>query len=349
MTDTTINRKYIYIRWLLLRIGMMVFDVLAVNAAYYLALLVRFYVNFEFNEWAVRYVPAFFEFAPYYTVCSLAVFFVFGLYNSLWKYASLNDMNRIVGASVITCAIHIVGTLLFVMRMPITYYALGAAFQFTLITISRFSYRLLVIERDRFFKSRRHDAVNVLVVGLGESCRTVIKHLERDPDSMARPVCLIDISNAEFKGTLAGVPVLGGIQRIPEAVRKYGVGRILVADTSVPPDIRAKVKEICQGLDIPVHNFSGYFQSIPSRIPMRALLEYVEGPVLIEIGDWQTRYASGEEAIAEISEKYIISSVYTVDEELCIRLTQDILRPNDIQSEWVQTYQKETGEDISFF
>lgn len=82
---------------------------------------------------------------------------------------------------------------------------------------------------------------------------------------------------------------------------------------------------------------------------MRALLEYVEGPVLIEIGDWQTRYASGEEAIAEISEKYIISSVYTVDEELCIRLTQDILRPNDIQSEWVQTYQKETGEDISFF
>lgn len=349
MTDTTVNRKYIYIRWLLLRIGLMVFDILAVNAAYYLALLVRFYVNFEFNEWAIKYIPAFFEFAPYYTVCSLAVFLLFGLYNSLWKYASLNDMARIIGASAVTCVIHILGTLLFVRRMPITYYALGAAFQFAMITVSRFSYRLMVIERDRLFKSRKNDAVNVLIVGLGESCRTIVKHLERDPDSMARPVCLIDINNTEFKGTLAGVPVLGGIQRIPEAVRKYEVGRILMAGSSVTPDVRTTVKEIGQELDIPVHDFAGYFQYVPSRIPMQALLQYVEGPVWIEIGNQKTRFVSGDEAVAGISEKYMISSVYTMDEELCIRLTQDILLPNDIQSEWVQTYQKETGEDISFF
>ena len=63
MSDAAVNRKYIYIRWVLLRLGLLVFDIFAVNAAYYLALVVRFYVNFEFNEWAVRYVPAFFEFA----------------------------------------------------------------------------------------------------------------------------------------------------------------------------------------------------------------------------------------------------------------------------------------------
>lgn len=58
--DITTSKKYIYIRWLLLRLGLVIFDVLAVNAAYYLALVVRFYVNFEFNVWAVKYVPAFF-------------------------------------------------------------------------------------------------------------------------------------------------------------------------------------------------------------------------------------------------------------------------------------------------
>ena len=349
MTDTTINRKYIYLRWFLLRFGMLVYDVIAVNAAYYLALLVRFYVNFEFNAWAVRYVPAFFEFAPYYTVCSLVVFGLLGLYNSLWKYASLTDMKRIFAASAITCVIHILGTLLFVMRMPISYYALGAAFQFVLIAVSRFSYRLLVIERDKFSKIRNHSAINVLVVGLGESSRTIIKHLERDPDSMAKPVCMIDTSNTEFNGTMVGIPVLGGTRKIPDAVRKYQVDRVLIADTIVPPETRAAVKELCRALEIPVQDFSGFFQSTPSRIPLKALLEYVEGPVLIEIGGRQTRYTSADQAIADISEKYIVASISTVADTVCIRLIQDVLRPNDIQADWVQAYQKETGEDISFF
>ena len=112
---------------------------------------------------------------------------------------------------------------------------------------------------------------------------------------------------------------------------------------------RNAVKEICNDLDIPVQDFSGYFQSTPSRIPLKTLLEYVEGPVLIEIGENRTHYASAKQAIADISEKYIIASVYTADETLCIQLIQDVLRPNDIQADWVQAYQKETGEDISFF
>lgn len=350
MTDVKADKKYKYIRWCLLRLGLVLFDIFAVNAAYYLALVVRFYVNFEFNESALKYIPAFFSFAPYYTVCALVVFGFLGLYKSLWKYAGMSDMNRILGASAITCGIHILGTLIFVMRMPITYYAFGAAFQLVFITASRFSYRLLVIEWGRIFKKRRkHNAVNVLVVGMGESSRTVIKHLERDADSMAKPVCMIDISNSEFKGTMSGVPVIGGIEKIPEAIRKYRVDRVLIADTIVPQDTRNAVKSTCRELGIVAQDFSGYFQSTPSRIPLRTLLEYVEGPVLIEAEGKQTRYEQASEAAQSIEEKYIVAAVYTQKETLCIRLIQDVLRPNDTQADWVQAYQRETGEDISFF
>lgn len=349
MTDTKVNKKYIYIRWCLLRFGLMLFDTIAVNAAYYLALVVRFYVRFEFHEAALRYIPAFFSFAPYYTACSLVVFGFMGLYKSLWKYAGMSDMNRIIGASAITCGIHILGTLVFVMRMPITYYVLGAAFQFVFITASRFSYRLLVIECGRFFKRRKHSAVNVLVVGMGESSRTVIKHLERDSDSLAKPVCMIDISNSEFRGTMSGVPVIGGVEKIPEAIRKYQVDRVLIADTIVPQDIRNAVKATCREIGIVVQDFSGYFQSTPSRIPLRTLLEYVEGPVLIEAEGKKTRYEVASQAAQSIAEKYIVAAVYTENDTLCIRLIQDVLRPNDTQADWIQAYQKETGEDISFF
>lgn len=349
MTDLHVNRRYIYIRWFLLRLGMILFDILAVNAAYYLALVVRFYVNFEFNVWAVKYVPAFFQFSPAYTVFCLIVFWALGLYNSLWKYASLNDLNRIVMASAITCVVHILGTLLFVMRMPITYYALGAVFQFVLITISRFSYRLIVIERDKIFKHNKQGGFNVMVVGVSESSRTVVKHLERDLASAARPVCVIDFSNSELRGTMAGVPVIGGIDKIKPAVKKYRVDQILLADSIMPSEIRKAVRDICKEIDIPVQEFSGYFQSMPSRIPLRSLLNYVEGPVEIEINGTAMRFSDASQAVLDSESKYIVVSVQAESGVLRIKLIQDVLLPNDTQADWVQDYQKETGEDISFF
>ena len=34
---------------------------------------------------------------------------------------------------------------------------------------------------------------------------------------------------------------------------------------------------------------------------------------------------------------------------MVVELQQDILVPNDVKAEWVQNYDKQTGEDISFF
>jgi FlaA1/EpsC-like NDP-sugar epimerase len=349
MTDAIAGRKYIYIRWLFLRLALVVYDILAVNAAYFLALVVRFYVNSEFNVWAVKYIPAFWEFSPYYTVCALVVFGLLGLYNSLWKYASLSDMNRILLASAITCVIHIVGTLTFVQRMPITYYAFGAAFQFVMISASRFSYRLLIIERDKFAKRRKKESVNVMVVGVGESSRTVLKHFDRDPNSIARPVCVIDFSNTEFQGVLAGVPVIRGIENIESAVQKYQVDRVLLADSIMPAEVRREVREICREIDLSVQDFSSYFQSTPSRIPLHSLLEYVEGPFWIKAEDRLTRFEFSDQALAALQGKYIVSAIRSHDGEPCFVLIKDVLLPNDIQEEWVQDYQKNTGEDVSFF
>lgn len=347
--DLPVNRKYIYIRWFLLRLGLILFDIFAVNAAYYLALVVRFYVNFEFNEWAVKYIPAFFQFAPAYTVCCLTVFAALGLYNSLWKYASVHDLNRILLTSVITCVFHVCGTLLFVMRMPITYYALGAVFQFVLITISRFSYRLIIIEKDKFFKQNKQGGLNVMVVGVSESSRTVIKYLERDSVNAAHPVCVIDCSDSELPGTMAGVPVIGGVDKIKSAVRKYQVDQILLADSIMPADMRKTVRDIGREIAIPVQNFSGYFQSVPSRIPLRCLLDYVEGPVEIEFNGVVQLFSDAAQAVFDSEDYYIVASVQAESDVLRIKLIQDVLLPNDTQADWVQDYQKETGENISFF
>ena len=343
------NRKNLYIRWVLIRFCLVIFDIFAVNFAYYFALLVRFYVNFEFNVWAVKFVPAFAQFAPVYTVCCLAVFAFLGLYNSLWKYAGMSDLARIVVSSLITCVIQVVGSIALVMRMPISYYALGAAFQFVLITVSRFSYRVVIIEKNRIFTLKTKGAQNVMIIGTGESVRSVIKHLERDISSKVQPVCVIDFGADAFPGTISGVPVVGGTDRIRYAVKKYKVDHIILADAFIPSRIRRKIGEICKDIGIGFQAFSEYLPGNPCKITAKTLLEHLDGAVELVVDGETISYESAERAQEGLKENYVVVSVCARNDRLQVWLIQDTHLQNAAQAEWIQAYREETGEDVSFF
>ena len=140
---------------------MMVFDALAVNFAYFLALVLRYYVTFEFNPDATKFVTAFLHIAPYYGVICVAVFYAFRLYNTMWKFGGLRDLNRILMACIVTGAIQVVGTLLFFERMSLSYYVLGFAIQLAFIVFARFAYRLYLLERNTA-EAQRKATTNVI-------------------------------------------------------------------------------------------------------------------------------------------------------------------------------------------
>ncbi len=347
--EKSMKNTKMYARWFLIRFSLVVYDILAVNAAYFCALLIRFYVASEFNIWAVKYIAGFQKFAPFYTVCCLVIFFLAKLYNSRWKYAGLNDMNRIVMACLAATVVQVAGSALFVMRMPITYYVIGAGIQFVLIAISRFSYRLFLVERERIRKRIRKTAIRVMVVGVGETSRIVLKHLQRDADNAARPVCLVDFRGSGFGEMQEGLPVVGGVEKIEGALEKYGVETVILADTVMPETVRKQIREICQKAGVDVQDFSGYFQDFRGGVSLRNLMEYAKGPVELVMNENRQTFENGEQAMLSLSGKYVISAVSAKDSKLVIELQADILVPNDVKEEWVQSYKEETGEDVSFF
>ena len=343
------NKTKMYIRWFFLRLALVMFDIFAVNFAYFSALIVRFYVTSAFNEWAIQYIPAFLQFAPYYTVCCLVVFGLFKLYNSRWKYAGLNDLNRILAACLATCVIQVVGSVVFVLRMPITYYFIGAVIQFVLITASRFSYRFFLMERGRVRKRRNGTSINVMIVGVGETSHIVRKHLEGDADNAAHPVCMVDFRGEGFGDMLGGLPVVGGVDKVAASVKKYAVECVILADTTMPQNIRKEIRDICRSLNVEVQDFSGYFQDSRGAVTLRNLVEYTKGEVELVINGRRQRFANGEQAVMSVTGKYVVTSISAQEGRLVIELRNDILVPNDVKEEWVQSYEKETGEGISFF
>ncbi len=235
--------------WLIL-----VLDIIAVNAAYFLALLLRFYVNYEFRPTVSFYLTDFLTFAPFYTVLCIAVFFFFRLYGGMWQYAGINDMNRIIGASVITAVLHVVGTALFIRRMPITYYIIGAILQFLFITLIRFGYRIWLVEKKKIASSKKQGAPS-MVIGAGEAARRVIRDLD-DSDTFS-PVCVLDSKGGVYGKMMDGIPVYGGIDRLTNAINQYGIKNIFIADPLLQPKLKSEIEKICKEKDIDLQDY-GY-------------------------------------------------------------------------------------------
>ena len=179
MPEISKNIKWIYVRWFVIRLALVIYDILAINLAHFMALVIRFYVASEFHSVAPHYIQAYSRYAIWYTILCLVVFCCLKLYSGIWKYAGFNDLNRILGASMICFAAHVAGTLMFNSRMPITFYCIGAALQFFMITASRFSYRLLLAEKSKVF-GNRNAQTHAMVVGTGPTAKMVIRELEQE-------------------------------------------------------------------------------------------------------------------------------------------------------------------------
>lgn len=347
MEEKMEKNSWMHVRWFVLRFALVLLDIVAVNAAYYFALLIRFYVANEFHSLAGKYLIAYYQFAPYYTVCCLIVFAIFKLYNSMWKYAGLNDMNRILMANIVCAVIQVAGSWLLVCRMPITYYCIGAVVQFCLVAVSRLSYRMLTVELNKMVSRRNGASVNAMVVGSGEVARTVLKQLERA--NMAKPVCVLSYRSKAIGSMLDGIPVVNGLENLPNAIKKYQVHLVIIADSLMPQEVRNQIKQTCKEAELETQDFSGYFHAAGKGISLRTLAECSTGAVELAIDGKHMKFDDGEQALMNVVGNYDVKSVSAKGNTLVIELTGHTVIQNDLNADWVKKQEKETGEEISFF
>ena len=228
-------------------------DVIAVNASYFLALILRFSLGWKMDPLIDKYLETVITFAPVYTIICVIVFFIFRLYGGMWRYAGIGDVNRILLANVTTTIIHIVATVLFYQRMPITYYVMGAAMQLILIGIIRFSYRLAVLEKRQITKS---NAINALVIGTKENGSQTLKLLSMGVKY--RPVAVIDFDNKDVGKLMNGIPVYGG-HEFEAVMYKNKIKAVFLAEVKIDQDIRKLVVNYCKEHNIQFSDYTSFF------------------------------------------------------------------------------------------
>jgi len=223
--------------------GAFIHDVIVAFLAWDLGFLLRF--NFE--------IPANFYVHLYQTVfwvvlAQALVFVIFGLYQGVWRFASIPDLKRIIKA-VIVAAIAVAALLLMIhpaVVVPRTVLILDPILLILLMGGSRFAYRAW--KEHHLYGATLLQGQPVIVIGAGELGVALLKDLSRSVQW--RVVGLLDEDPAVHGRLLMGVRVLGAIDQLPEIATKFNVSHIIIAVPSAAHKLRRQVVQIANSLNL---------------------------------------------------------------------------------------------------
>ena len=236
----------------------MLFDILAVNLSYFIALWARF--DFVFTDIGSEKLMRLLKFAPIYTVLCILIFWVLSLYKSIWRYASFNELVRLCIAAVITTVLYIaLINIIFPGGMPISFYLIGALLQFLLTCGIRFAHRFIILV-SKNMKKDETAAANAMVIGAGSAGQMIIHDIKTSKNITDRVVCVIDDDSNKWGRTIDGAPITGGREMIMSSVEKYNVQKIYVAIPSAPAEERREILNICNETGCEMKNLPSMFQ-----------------------------------------------------------------------------------------
>ena len=325
------------------------YDIVTVNLAYLIALWVRF-------DCRISQIPTYFlqgwkSSAVAFTLITLAVFLVLRLYNSLWRFAGVEELMRGTAACVLSLAAQVIISA-FVMRegvaavrMPISYYALGFMLECCFVIGIRLSYRAFRLFYLRFHESGQGSGPNVMVIGAGDAGRMLVRELNHSQRISCRVCCVIDDDPAKKGSYLNGVPIVGGRDTILDSVEKYGIQQIIFAIPTATPEEKRDILNICKEARCELKILPGIYQLVsgevttsdlkdvavedllgrePIRVNTEEILDYVQDQVVLVTGGGGSIGSELCRQIARHSPKQLI--IFDIYENNAYDIQQELLR-----------------------
>ncbi|HZQ74407.1 MAG TPA: nucleoside-diphosphate sugar epimerase/dehydratase [Burkholderiales bacterium] len=247
------------------RLLVFVHDVTAAALAWICAYWLRFNLDIPHEHIAVM-VHTLPEVVGIYAV----VFWTLGLYRGLWRYASLPDLRRIVGA--VGVAALAVPAALALLRsgepMPRSVYLLAPMLLILAMGGSRLAYRAWR-EGKLGPVITKPSATAVLVLGAGTSAAMLLKDLAASPHW--RVVGLLDDDPRKRGSELLGIKVLGAVAEVGSMAERHGAAQAIIAMPSATHGERKRAVDACAAAGIPVMTVPALSDIVAGKVSVSAL------------------------------------------------------------------------------
>ena len=256
--------------WKIISACLILYDIFVVNMAFFFALWLRF--DCRFTMIPGDYLYSWLKLVPIYSVLCLVVFSVCKLYQTLWRFASFNELLWVFVASFITCLLHSVLISVLFHVMPASYYIIGSVLQFFLVIGIRFSYRLVLLIRGTRRKAlMAASAHRVMLIGAGIAGQMILRDINTGHSSVQQVVCIIDDNPNKWNRYIDGVPIIGGRDDILAAVQKYHIDKIYLAIPSATPEQQRDILDICKESGCELKILPGVYQSLANQVKVGSM------------------------------------------------------------------------------
>lgn len=295
-----INKKY-----LLRKLSLVIFDMLSVVIAIYLALLVRF--DFSFFT-----IPEYYLFVAQGAIVpsiimTVFVYWIFRLYTSLWIYAGENELVNIVGAGVISGFANFLLIMLLnkdvVIPLPRSFYPLYTSILTVLSFAGRYGYR--------FIRTMLYNRVNeekkkrVLIIGAGRAGNELIREINNSEFLQLKVVGVIDDDRTKVGNYIHGVKIVGNSSTIIQNVKELKVEEIIIAIPSASVLQLKDILGVCKQTGCELKRLPGIYQLVngevsvsklkevdvndllgrdPIQVDLNSIMGYVSGKVVLVTG-----------------------------------------------------------------
>ena len=242
------------ISYLQLRAAVFTHDLLMVPIAWFGA----YWLRFNLDAIPEGYLNQALMLLPVIVVSQGGMFWYFGLYRGIWRFASIPDLVRILKA--VTAGVVIAAAASFILTrlqgVPRSVFILDGILLVLLLGGPRFIYRLFKDHslyqwiQDRSLTANR-ERKNALIVGAGKAGETLARDLLRDSSSSYLPVVFADDDRAKIGKEIHGIPVAGSCYQILQIATKHAIDLIIIALPSATSRQIRRIVEICETTGLP--------------------------------------------------------------------------------------------------
>ena len=233
-------------------------DVLLIVLLYCTAFVLRFEL-----DGAVNYTPFICTSLPIIVAITIGVFIRVGMYNAVWRYASIDSFVMILKA-VTVCTIISVVLIFFTQTYRIPRSIFIIYWMLFLLGSSgvRFSTRFY---RYYFILAKKRGS-RVMIYGAGSAGQMIAKEMRYDHTLGYHPVCFVDDDPVKVGRIIHNLPIHSGNTDLNKIIGENSIEDVLIAIPSTSGDKIREIVESCKPSQVK-------FKTLPS------LLEIVDGKV----------------------------------------------------------------------
>ena len=176
-------------------------------------------------------------------VIYVLTFYLFKLYGSIWEFAGVVELTRIIKANVLATAVLLIAFRVASSSLPTSFFLINGLLIISSSGLLRMYFRLK--KRNRLPLKRAGDEFSrVLLIGAGRMGTIMVQELQNEGYKYGKPIVFVDDDPAKQRKNIRGVGIVGQSQDIPRLVKEYRIDRIIFCIPSASLEQKKRILDI---------------------------------------------------------------------------------------------------------